>query len=102
MRKLLLIPVAVGLFVLSIFTPNSALGMSLSAILWVSSLALVIVLFFDGMRYLERAMARPVRRNLCAYCGYDIRASKERCPECGNTISHAGSVSGPMGDSDFV
>jgi hypothetical protein len=34
----------------------------------------------------ERIRTFRVKRGLCGGCGYDLRASKERCPECGMAI----------------
>ena len=52
--------------------------------LWIPALLLAIMptrLVF--IRYRAR---RRLRRGLCASCGYDLRASISRCPECGEAF----------------
>jgi hypothetical protein len=54
--------------------------------LWsVACLALVLPVWRLG-RSVHRQFRRRVRRSkgLCVNCGYDVRATPERCPECGS------------------
>ncbi len=43
---------------------------------------LFAILPAHGLLLIRRLRAR-LRSGLCVKCGYDLRASKERCPECG-------------------
>ncbi len=57
---------------------------SLSIPLWMP-IALFGFLFWRSFVPLYRRRKRK-RLGQCLHCGYDLRASKERCPECGSTI----------------
>ena len=57
-----------------------SLQIPLWLVLIVSSLAPAFVLRAHVRRTNRR---RRVRQGMCAACGYDLRASTDRCPECG-------------------
>ena len=47
-------------------------------------LASTIAAFFGRKFLRNRKLARSV--GLCPHCGYDLRATSERCPECGHAV----------------
>ena len=55
---------------------------------WVPTI-LCFILSIPMMMLARRSAVRAYRKRhgLCLGCGYDIRESKERCPECGRAIA---------------
>ena len=53
--------------------------------LWMPTILFALALYFCCSLLFHRRRKRK-KLGLCLKCGYDLRASKDRCPECGETI----------------
>jgi hypothetical protein len=57
-------------------------SLSYTFVWWMSLPSLIVVAY---LFYLARRKRRLITAGLCRYCGYDLRATPDRCPECGRT-----------------
>ena len=58
--------------------------------MWLPTLVFGATALYLGLSNLLFRRPYRRRRGLCLECGYDLRASKERCPECGTVFGSAG------------
>ena len=58
----------------------------------VGLLAIVAGVSSSVYLYKKRRIRLQIESGHCATCGYDLRASKERCPECGTPVGAAVSL----------
>jgi hypothetical protein len=61
---------------------------------WLPALLAAIACWLSLRRWRRQQMR--LRENCCAKCGYDLRATPERCPECGTAVASSRVVSAPI------
>lgn len=68
---------------------------------YLGGLGIAILLAYWGQLYWKkRRQVRRLRNGCCPQCGYDIRATKQRCPECGTPVPGLPAVGTCDGESE--
>ena len=68
--------------------------------LWVPILILLVLPLYALLPFSRRRKRKKL--GLCVNCGYDLRGSKERCPECGMPIERGKGPSGTAHKSESM
>ena len=62
---------------------------------WMPVAVLMPLIALILLRWWRRRIENRIARGLCARCGYDLRASPDRCPECGEIRTGSPARSAP-------
>jgi hypothetical protein len=69
------------------FSTTNRVGTGPSIILFRCWKVLLALLILPAIWFVVRCRSNPGVSGLCAKCGYDLRATLDRCPECGTILS---------------
>jgi hypothetical protein len=86
--QLLVMVITVAIFLIIVRFSGLPLAIvlaSLPVLLIAVIVAVIAIAVFLGWRRQQKALRREMA-GLCIRCGYDLRASKDQCPDCGMLI----------------